>query len=60
MKKHIENINDLVLISTAHHKAIVDLLLEKGIFTKEELIQKTAELAGLTRTELFRRAKELE
>lgn len=55
----IKEIENLALISSAHHLAIVDLLLEKGIFTKEELLKKTAERAGLTETGLIKRIADM-
>jgi len=47
----LTEIEALVKVSAAHSKAILHLLVEKGIFTREELKQKTMELAGLNEAE---------
>jgi len=47
----LEEVEAIALISTAQARAITTLLIEKGIFTKEELRQKTIQLAGLSEAE---------
>ena len=47
-----ENFEKIAKLSTGIHKAVISLLLDKGIFTREELRLKTAELSGLTEEEI--------
>ncbi len=56
MKKYsTEEIKDIALIGGALGSAQTALLIEKGIFTKEELRKKAAEIAGLTEKEIMKR-----
>lgn len=47
----IKKVEHIARIASAHNRAIVDLLIEKGIFTKEELRQKTIQNTALTEGE---------
>jgi len=49
----LENLKKMAQFSTGVHKAVISLLLDKGIFTKKELRLKTEELTGLTEKEVF-------
>ena len=49
----------LAKIVGAHQKALVALLLEKGIITKEELRAKTIELTGLSEEDFDKATAEL-
>ena len=48
---NIKKAENIARIASAHNRAVVDLLIEKGIFTREELIQKTIELSTLSEKE---------
>lgn len=55
----IKKTEDIAQIAGAHNKAVIDLLIEKGIFTKEELRQKTIKLTGLSEAEFNRKIENI-